>query len=798
MGIISAQLTRYPHLIHGFLVFAILLFSAGSASAGAVITACNDCHNMPPKDGARTGNPHFRSLSSATEGSHEKHLPVSSVANDCVACHGTAVTATGHQNDGIDMDPALTYGKGIFFNMTSLPVTATCATASCHNDGRGTMIETPAWGVSAPKCTVCHVSRPTTGSHIEHLTGPQVVCASCHNGAVESSTFSSLHSNNLIDVYKTNVGDLGYPAGRALNSPYTTCTTASCHIDPSNTGAQKTTPVWGDTSQPKCSYCHASRPATGSHTAHFNAGFALCSKCHVGAVEGVTLPTTHSNNLIDIGKASSGDLGYTSPKAIGSAYSTCSTGSCHEDGRGNFVTSPTWGTPNNDCSACHANLPSTGSHVQHVTGVGVACGQCHKGAAQGTTVPLLHMNDVVDVYRTTPGDFGGGYPAAGKTKGSAFASCTTVNCHGRLSPVWGGNTSNFQCTKCHGMGVPLANYSTATFKQSAPGYGGVGIGVGRQAGTVISNVSDDPKVGAHDTHLRGLNNLGKPAVCTDCHTPTLIVFRTGHMDGSSVPVWSDLVKNKETISGSAVPYTFAKGVLATLYNGTTGACSATYCHGATLPGGSDTAPKWNDGTYLTGVRTHDCAQCHGYPPVNSTKQPHNPALDYMTCTSCHPHDGSRQSTDPLLGNDYHMNGTLEAYKFCNTCHDYDTRGPGGSIWGKNQIGVEGIGAHAAHINYLKVRMNITKLDANVDTFGSANYNGVCGVCHTRDINNHNQGNRTNAQRSITFGDISSVNRQFGPNLPKYNGTTYVSSSVSPKTCSNVDCHYQTSPVWQSY
>jgi hypothetical protein len=114
------------------------------------------------------------------------------------------------------------------------------------------------------------------------------------------------------------------------------------------------------------------------------------------------------------------------------------------------------------------------------------------------------------------------------------------------------------------------------------------------------------------------------------------------------------------------------------------------------------------------------------------------------------------------------------------------------------MGIEGYGAHAVHINYLKERMNVTTLDANVDVFGSTNYNGVCGVCHTRDIANHNQGNRTSALRSITFGDISSVNRQFSPNLPHYNGVTYTSSSVTPKTCSNLDCHYQTSPIWQAY
>jgi predicted CxxxxCH...CXXCH cytochrome family protein len=768
----------------------------GSDPLGAASpTTCNTCHSYSP--------------STDSHAVHIAEYNTGGVLNACSYCH------TDHSIDAKPFQHATSVGRPIEVkdahlyigsNGQYLPsqsagrVLGSCQTASCHNDGKGNLIATPTWGSAVARCTVCHLSSPTSGSHFEHLKGAQVVCASCHNGAVESSTLSTLHGNNLIDVYKSTAGDLGYPAGRAMNSPYTTCTTASCHIDPSNNGAQKISPTWGDTLQPHCSFCHAARPASGSHTAHFNAGAAatLCANCHAGAVENTTLSTNHNNNLIDIGTAS-GSLGYTSPKAIGSAASRCTTASCHDDGRGNTVQSPLWGTANNDCSACHANLPNTGSHVQHISGVGFTCGNCHKGAVQGTTAPLLHMNNVVDVYKTTPGDFGGGYASlTGKAKGTTFGSCTTVNCHGRLSPVWGANTGNYQCTKCHGMGVALANYSSATHAQAAPGYAGVGLGVGRQTGTVSSFVSNDPKVGAHDSHLRSLNNLGHPAECKDCHVVPATAVVAGHMDGSSLPTWSNLVKNVETVTGSARPYTFGSGALVSNYDSVTGTCSNIYCHGASLPGGTDKAPKWTDGTYLTGTRATDCAKCHGYPPETSTRMPHSPAANFMTCTGCHPHDGTRQSTDPLLGSDFHMNGNLEATGFCNTCHDYDTRGVNGSTWGKSQIGIEGFGAHAMHINYLKTRMNVTTMDANKDVFGSVNYNGICGECHTRDVTNHQQNNRTSSLRNITFGDISSVNRQFGPNAPQYNGSSYVSSSVSPKTCSNTDCHYKTSPIWQAY
>jgi predicted CxxxxCH...CXXCH cytochrome family protein len=260
-----------------------------------------------------------------------------------------------------------------------------------------------------------------------------------------------------------------------------------------------------------------------------------------------------------------------------------------------------------------------------------------------------------------------------------------------------------------------------------------------------------------------------------------------------------MVKNIETIPGSAIPYTYkSNAALTPAYDSVTGACSNTYCHGGTLPGGTDKAPKWNDGNYLTGDRAIDCAKCHGYPPVTSTRLAHTPPEDYAVCSGCHPHNGTRQSTDPLVPNDLHMDGRLQASKYCDTCHDYDTRGANNTIWGKSQMSVESFGAHAAHINYLKGRMNVTTMDANVDGFGSANFNGICGVCHSRLQSNHEQANRTTSLRNITFGDISAVNRQFGQNLPQYNGATGVSSNITPKTCSNVDCHYKQSPIWQPY
>ena len=764
--------------------------------AGASLTTCSTCHNALP-----TTNSHTVHISE-----HGNNLTA------CTLCH-TDYTAAQKpfQHATSAGRPIAVFHGYTTSNNKYLPSQANdrmlgyCSAASCHDNGLGqgaaSLVESPTWGESVARCSVCHPSTPITGSHDSHLATAGAVCNSCHKGAVQSSTVPVEHNDGNIDVFKTTPGDLGYTANKDKGSAYATCSAASCHVDPSTVtlgvAAQKTSPAWGDNAQPKCTYCHTSRPGTGSHTAHFDAGFAVCSECHSGAVEGNILSTSHDNNVIDVYKTTQGDLGYPSPKAFGSALGKCSTSSCHDDGRGNPVTSPTWGTAAPNCTACHASAPVTGSHAEHMSGVGLTCSNCHKGAVQNTTAPGSHMNGSVDVYKTTPGDFGAAYPAAGKAKGSEFASCTTVNCHGRLSPVWGGNTPNYQCTKCHGKGVTLANYSTSTYEQSAPGYQGIGLGVGRQTGTVTSNVSSDPKVGAHDTHLRSLNNIGKPVSCSDCHTVPATAFIAGHMDGSSLPVWSNLTKNKETTPGTSVPYTYASGVLTPVYDSATGTCSTTYCHGATLTDGTNTAPKWNETGYLTGDRANDCAKCHGYPPITSTRLSHDPGS--LDCAACHPHNGSRDATDALAGHDFHMNGNLEAMKYCNSCHDYDTRGTNGTLWGKNAMSVESFGAHAMHINYLKKRMNVTTMNSNEDVYGTANFDGICGVCHSRDVNDHQQANRTTSTRTINFGDAAhAAARQFGPNPPLYNGITGESSATKAKTCSNIDCHFKTSPIWQPY
>jgi predicted CxxxxCH...CXXCH cytochrome family protein len=744
---------------------------------GTAAPACSVCHAVQP-----------------VSGSHTAHLTIARAT--CGDCHNGAVKGASpsadHLNGSIEVYSQSPGDLGYTSPKPKGSAYDSCSTASCHDDGTGNPKESPVWGTIVADCSQCHDRSPATGSHQAHLTSANITCASCHKGSVEGGTAPDQHLDGNVDVYKTTPGDLGYlyngqTTDKPKGSAPASCATASCHRNASL--QQIASGAWGTASAQRCGACHASRPATGSHTAHFDAGFATCSSCHKGALEGVSASELHVNGAVDVYQSTPGDFGYPQAKAYGSATATCSAGSCHDDGRGNFVTSPKWGTTVANCTACHATRPATGSHSSHMN-AGLTCGGCHKGTVEGSVAPTEHMDNNVDAYVVNPGDLG--YPA-NKVKGSSYTSCTTSSCHGTLSKAWGISTSNHQCTKCHGKGTVFANYSSADNRQAAPGYGGSGVGTGQQTGVVTGNVSSDPKVGAHDTHLRALNNLGKPALCNDCHKVPAVAFVSGHMNGSTEMVWSNLASNKETVPGSQIPYTYSTGQLAPAYSN--GQCSNLYCHGATLPGGTNKNPSWTDGNYLTGTAS-DCDNCHGAPPTTSTKFPHT--AQHTDCTQCHPHNGSRESTDPLLGRDFHMNGKVEANNFCDTCHDYDTRGTNGSIWGKNAIAVEGFGAHAVHINYLKQRMGVTTLDPNADAFGTGATAAVCGTCHSNIAANHSQ-NDWSASRQLYFGE--STARQFGANSDYrtwYNGVSGISSASRPKTCSNIDCHYKTSPIWSPY
>jgi predicted CxxxxCH...CXXCH cytochrome family protein len=779
------------------LLLGIVLATGRAAEAAPQYdVTCDSCHHMPPLDSAlgkrvpQTG---------AFKGNHQQHA--NSTAQSCIKCHGDAVLTypTGHLTKqihvqgNINSSPAVaTYSRAPFFNQTSIPPNplGTCANVNCHFERIS-----PQWG-SAPlgaadttTCATCHDALPATYAHGRHLAKYGNNLASCGKCHPDHTTFmhatSAGQAGRAIDLtVGTYTGsNFNYLPSQAGTRTVGACSTSYCHSSGQGATANASAPVyaatppnWGGTIS--CGSCHAtSGLATGSHAKHLAAD-TNCGSCHAGASLAAYDSATHVDGQIDVGLGA-----YTAGGAPGNGYGSCSTAACHANVYGTgTVATPTWGVTAG-CAACHKDggaftadgSPATGSHALHMALAGSACNQCHAGAVKGTSGGSSHANGTVEVSD--------GYTASpvAKHAASTFSgTCSTAACHGYKSPVWGANTANATCTKCHGKGTSLANYSTANAWQAAPGYGATGTDVAGQTGTFTNGVSNDQQVGAHDAHLRSVNGYtDRRILCTDCHA---IPASTLHADGVTGFSWSSLAKNIGTTGSVST-----RGALAPAY--AAGTCSTNYCHGGVLNGGAGTTPGWNDTAYLTPYAKNaaNCGKCHGAPPTSGATlgYSHGGLTIDSSCTQCHGHEGSGPT---------HMDGILQAAGgACNSCHSYDTVG---GVWGSGShmdgAIAEGWGAHARHIDHLKAAFGVT-LDAGTDTFGSAAFNSVCGVCHTQDPANHTMDNSSG--RMINFnGDL--LTYKFGGAAPVYNGVSGTSSAVNPKTCSNISCHFGVSPRWQ--
>jgi predicted CxxxxCH...CXXCH cytochrome family protein len=716
----------------------------------------------------------------------------------------------------------------------------------CHANWTGSNGSlNPSWVITdgtQKACGTCHgasaAQTPLTGSHQRHAgngaTALAVACANCHGVHADTSHIDGSVKWNLkglssIARYKTPLGNyttIGQTGAVAPSATYGTCTNISCHSNiqgTTGTGAATAyaAPQWGGATL-TCGSCHndmSSTSGTGSHPKHANTALLSCSLCHgVGYNSTTVTYPRHVNGFINISTNGYAiGTAYTKGKSIvpgSAAYGTCSNSYCHSTaqsttglGAGVAATTTAWGSGALNCGSCHKNMSTDaaapGSHVAHTqsTGTVYTCDVCHGAGYSATTVTYpTHVNNQINLSFTANG-VGTTYSktAAFAPGSAAYGSCTTNKCHGAMNPTWGSNTAKQRCQKCHGYrstGWNALNGATAT---------------------------TDTKAGAHFNHISsaGTTKYVKPLSCAECHAASIAlttdnVNATGHFDTASP---AELSFGSLAATGSQTP----------AYNSpAAGQCSNVYCHGAGMasnisnpPSSRVTSPTWSS-PFLTGSAgtvgngsttpgTGDCSTCHGYPPMTAT---HVGKLA-TDCTGCHNHVNASGTgfTDPTK----HVDGTVEASGDCNSCHDYDTVGATysagrwtGGTWGKlpYRDGLnpgEGWGAHAKHINFIKTRLGIgaAGLTPKGETFGVGEPANVCGTCHTNLVANHSTGGST--VRTINFGDstfkmggASGMSFLFGTTNPVYNGTSGISSATTPKTCSNISCHYLTTPLWSTY
>jgi predicted CxxxxCH...CXXCH cytochrome family protein len=319
------------------------------------------------------------------------------------------------------------------------------------------------------------------------------------------------------------------------------------------------------------------------------------------------------------------------------------------------------------CDRCHGYPPAPGFLAEssaHPQGdrVVASCSYCHPQTVMAdnhTLIPVSkggrHQNGKVDfVHGHLPSVDGVSYgdpsqhvpdALSGLTRAGPAQNCYTchgadldggigVSCvachiapHGDARFPTGVADFRTNCTFCHGQAKVAFNYDT-DLKLAAPPV------------ALYPFDPQDEAIGAHQEHLNTANSTTvalAASQCSLCHKvpPGTFPGSLDHIDGATVPVFTGVA-----ITGGAAA-TFDEATLS----------CANYCHGATLNGGTNRAPKWTDGA-------QDCASCHGSPPPTGGDVGwHAFHVDArgLDCGKCHPGYVKNTTANPAL----HVNGTVE-------------------------------------------------------------------------------------------------------------------------------------------
>jgi len=684
-------------------------------------------------------------------------------------------------------------------------------------------------------------------------------CAHCHDDNVAKHSLKPASVNSAARVFfgistatpstssKRGTYIPGSPQGatdNGFNFTNGTCNGSYCHSNgrggvPFNTTLTWTTPKSGGTN---CTLCHDTKSITttasqlsGKHDKHMNParnamigtgnGFN-CVDCHAPSITNI-----NNTTITNKGKHVNATLNYSGARAPRTGYTlgsgTCST-YCHSNGNPSalvfvaMTTSKAWNGSKvmTTCNNCHGrsnaygypdyangggNTTTSNLHQGHMIGMTstTACADCHRKAAE-VAVP-----DRFRPYSTS--HLSGGPNVIFNMQQSHIGSkatvvtavnevtCSNIVCHGQAKGpqlVWGakkagsGNPGVRTCTKCHGDANAadyLTNYSSATI---APGANGVGTDT-----SMVNTAATSPRVGAHQRHL--LTDMISNAIkCGECHVPVTNVRSGNHWNYSTATI---TFNGRATVGGGSIYVSRTNGIMQ---------CNNTYCHTGKYNSGTTIAPFWNMTGLVkeTATTVGACTKCHAMPPTAYGGHQQTPLSDSAalstivgSCQSCHSNISSSATnmSNAFADKNIHVNGVINYITACDSCHDYNVRG--GNTWGKLSMAganTEGYGAHVKHIQYLQAKYpTFSSLKPGSDNWASANFIKICGACHsTIEATAHSLDKSLN-KRQFAF-DAGA--RQFGVSAAFYNGSSLSSSAAKPKSCSNVDCHYRTSPIWSTY
>jgi predicted CxxxxCH...CXXCH cytochrome family protein len=262
-------------------------------------------------------------------------------------------------------------------------------------------------------------------------------------------------------------------------------------------------------------------------------------------------------------------------------------------------------------------------------------------------------------------------------------------------------------------------------------HGGTDNQTGAPPKTTWGNATDAVRVGTHTAHVAATHGLAAAVACATCHVQPVDALSAGHVDGATAEV---------VFSGRAI-----QGVVtAPGWTRATATCSNTYCHGATLQGGTATAPVWTrtDGTQRA------CTSCHGAPPP----APHSTST---ACANCHGAGYSATTVNAAT----HMNGVLDVSGMtCTSCHGTAGRAattlnpqlpasPPVGTKGETLTTTRAVGAHQAHL--VNTRLRLAAI--------------ACSECHTVPTST----SHANSVVDMTWGTLTRT----GGVVPTWTGTT---------------------------
>jgi predicted CxxxxCH...CXXCH cytochrome family protein len=320
---------------------------------------------------------------------------------------------------------------------------------------------------------------------------------------------------------------------------------------------------------------------------------------------------------------------------------------------GGTITPATATSPATCAVACHSPLGAPAHTVAWTAGT-LACNACHETIPPPhPAVPAGATRDDCQACHDTSRHTGGtvslvGHPRAWMSEGDpgfhAFAAerglAACQQCH--RADLSGGATG-FACARCHD--VAGADGGTIAWQTNCTlCHGGAENASGAPPRNIWGYTADAVRTGAHSTHLAG-SDIAPPLPCEVCHVKPADALAPGHID---------------SVASGAVPMaTVTFGGLAAL--GTTPAwdrdaatCRNTFCHGATLPGGTLKAPVWTG----VGQGQAACGTCHGSPPPSPHPYQGN---DLTRCSGCHSFTMSPSgAVIPPSAGGKHLDGLVQA------------------------------------------------------------------------------------------------------------------------------------------